>query len=83
VLAGVLLSTTILATPSLKAANAQVNLSAEMNQTQGTMGLPVDSWLVLKKDHPALANIEQSQDVKDAIAKIREMANPKQVASSP
>jgi len=79
VLAGVILSATVLAVPSLKAANAQANMTAEMNQTQGTMGLPVDSWIVvLKKDHPALANIEQSQDVKDAIGKIRAMQDPRE-----
>jgi len=32
-----------------------------MNQTKG---LPVDKWIiVLKKDNPTLASIEQSQDV--------------------
>ncbi|MGC2425942.1 MAG: hypothetical protein WA421_02820, partial [Nitrososphaeraceae archaeon] len=65
VLAGVLLSGALLATPSLKAANAQGNQSAGMNQTQGTQGLPVDSWIkILKDKNPALANVEQSPDVK-------------------
>ena len=78
VLASVLLSATVLATPSLKVANAQANQTAEMNMT-GTKGLPVDSWIViLKKDNPALANIEQSQDVKDAIGKIRAMQDPRE-----
>jgi uncharacterized protein YdbL (DUF1318 family) len=79
VLASVLLSATVLATPGLKAANAQENQTAQMNQTQGTVGLPVDSWIViLKKDNPVLANIEQSQDVKDAIGKIRAMQDPRE-----
>src|SRR5215813_720456 len=73
-LAGVLLSAAALATPGLKSANAQANQTAQMNATQGAQGLPVDKWIiVLKKDNPALAKIEQIPDVKDAIAKIRAM----------
>ena len=38
-----------------------VVVMSEMNQTKG---LPVDKWIiVLKKDNPTLASIEQSQDV--------------------
>ena len=74
-LAGVSLSGALLATPSLKVTNAQGNETAEMNQTKG---LPVDKWIiVLKKDNPTLANIEQSPDVKDAIGKIRAMQKSK------
>ena len=73
------LSGTLLATPSLKAANAQGNQSAGMNQTYGTQGLPVDTWIkVLKDKNPALANIEQSPDVKDAIGKIKAMKDPRE-----
>ena len=80
VLAGVLLSGTLLATPSLKMANAQGNQSAGINQTQG---LPVDKWIiVLKKDNPTLATIEQSPDVKDAIGKIRAMQDPNEAVKT-
>ena len=49
VLAGVLLSGALLATPSLKAANAQGNQSVGM-QTQEIQGLPVDTWIKVLKD---------------------------------
>ena len=79
VLAGVLLSSAVLATPSLKAASAQDNQTSSMNQTKGTKGLPVDTWiLVLKQKNPVLEKIEQSQEVKDAIGKIREMKDPRE-----
>lgn len=79
-LAGVLLSAALLATPSLKVSNAQMNETAQMNQT---MGLPVEQWIiVLKKDNPALANIEQSQDVKDAIGKIKAMKDPNEAVKT-
>ena len=77
------LSGTLLATPSLKAANAQGNQSAGMKQTQGTQGLPVDTGIkVLKDKNPALANIEQSPDVKDAIGKIKAMKGPREVVDT-
>ena len=80
VLAGVLLSGALLATPSLRVANAQGNETAAMNQTKG---LPVDKWvLVLKKDNPTLANIEQSPDVKDAIGKIKAMKDPREAVDA-
>ena len=83
VLAGVLLSGALLATPSLKVANAQGNQSAGMNQTQGTQGLPVDSWIkILKDKNPALANVEQSPDVKDAIGKIKAMKDPREAVDA-
>ena len=82
VLAGVLLSGALLATPSLKAANAQGNQSAGM-QTQATQGLPVDTWIKdLKDKNPALANIEQSPDVKDAIGKIKAMKDPREAVDA-
>jgi len=65
VLATVLLSAAFLATPTFKVANAQAN---------ETKGLDVDKWiLTLKANHPTLAAIEQAQDVKDAITKIKAM----------
>ena len=80
VLASVLISAALLATPSLKVSNAQMNETAQMNQT---MGLPVEQWIiVLKKDNPALANIEQSQDVKDAIGKIKAMKDPNEAVKT-
>ena len=80
VLASLLISAALLATPSLKVSNAQMNETAQMNQT---MGLPVEQWIiVLKKDNPALANIEQSQDVKDAIGKIKAMKDPNEAVKT-
>ena len=82
VLAGVLLSGALLATPSLKVANAQGNQSVGM-QTQEIQGLPVDTWIkVLKDKNPALANIEQSPDVKDAIGKIKAMKDPREAVDA-
>ena len=83
VLAGVLLSAMVIATPSLKMANAQVNQTGGMNATEGTMGLPIDSWIkILKDNNPALAGVEQSPYVKDAIGKIREMQDPRQAVET-
>src|ERR1044072_9449985 len=80
VLASLLISAALLATPSLKVSNAQMNETAQMNQN---MGLPVEQWIiVLKKDNPALANIEQSQDVKDAIGKIKAMKDPNEAVKT-
>lgn len=82
VLAGVLLSGALLATPSLKVTNAQGNQSVGM-QTQATQGLPVDTWIKdLKDKNPALANIEQSPDVKDAIGKIKAMKDPREAVDA-
>ena len=82
-MAGILLSAAVLATPSLKVANAQINQTSEMNQTQGTQGLPVEVWIkVLKDKNPAFANIEQSPDVKDAIGKIKAMQDPRQAVET-
>ena len=86
VLAGVLLSGALLATPSLKVTNAQRNETSESEcwmQTQATQGLPVDAWIkVLKDKNPAFANIEQSPDVKDAIGKIKAMQDPRQAVDA-
>jgi len=80
VLAGVLLSGALLATPSLRMVNAQGNDTAQMSQGQG---LPVEAWIkVLKDKHPALANIEQSPDVKEAIGKIKAMQDPKEAVET-
>ena len=49
VLVGVLLSGALIATPSLKATNAQGNQSVGM-KTQETQGLPVDTWIKVLKD---------------------------------
>jgi hypothetical protein len=81
VLASVLLSAALLATPSFKVANAQEN----GNETQGnqTQGLPVDQWIkVLKQDNPTLADIEQDSKVKDAIGKIKGMQDPKEAVDT-
>lgn len=79
VLASVVLSAGLLATPSFKMANAQEN------QTQGNMtqGLPADQWIVvLKAENPALADIEQDPKVAEAIAKIKAMSDPKQAVDT-
>ena len=79
VLASVLLSAGLLATPSFKVANAQGN------ETQGnqTNGANVDKWIVvLKQDNPTLSDIEQSPDVKDAIGKIKAMQDPKEAVKT-
>ena len=80
VIASVLLSAAVLAIPSLKVASAQMNQTAGMNQTQG---LPVEVWIkILKDKNPALANIEQSPDVKEAIGKIKVMQDPKEAVET-
>jgi hypothetical protein len=79
VVATVLLSAGLLATPSFKVANAQEN------QTQGnqTQGLDVDRWIVvLKEQNPALADIEQDPKVNDAIGKIKAMQDPKEAVKA-
>jgi guanyl-specific ribonuclease Sa len=79
VLASVLLSAALLATPMFKVANAQEN------QTQGnqTQGLNVDKWIVvLKKSNPTLNDIQQSSDVKDAIGKIKAMQDPQEAVKT-
>ena len=76
VLASVLLSGALLATPSLKVVNAQGN-ETKGNQTQ-TQGLPVDAWIkILKDKNPTLKDIEQ-----DAIGKIKGMQDPKQAVDA-
>ena len=79
VLASVLLSAGLLATPSFKVANAQGN-TTEGNQTQG---LDVDKWIVvLKEQHPVLAEIEQDQKVKDALEKIKALEDPQEAVKA-
>lgn len=49
----------------MKAANAQANQ---------TKGLHVDKWIVvLKQNHPTLADIQQAQDLKDAKEAVRDL----------
>ena len=65
-------------------ANAQEN-QTQGNQTQGskTQGIDVDKWIVvLKTSNPTLKDIEQSQDVKDAIGKIKAMQDPKEAVKT-
>ena len=65
VLATVLVTAAFLATPTMKVANAQANQ---------TKTLDVDGWIkTLKENHPTLANIAESSDVKDVIAKLKGM----------
>ena len=79
VLASVLLSAALVATPTFKVANAQEN-ETQGNQTQG---LDVDKWImVLKQQNPTLGDIEQSPDVSDAIGKIKGMQDPKEATKN-
>ena len=51
-----------------------------MDQGQG---LPVEAWIkVLKDKNPALADVEQSPDVKDAIGKIKAMNDPREAVDA-
>ena len=78
-LASVLLSAALLATPSFKVANAQGN-ETQANQTKG---VNVDQWIkVLKQDSPTLKDIEQDPKVKDAIGKIKGMQDPKEAVKN-
>ena len=80
-LASVLLSGALLATPSLKVVNAQGN-ETQGNQTQ-TQGLPVEAWIkILKDKNPTLKDIEQDPKVKDAIGKIKAMQDPKEAVDT-
>ena len=54
VLAGVLLSGALLATPSLKVTNAQGNQSAGM-QTQATQGSFLDEHIIISNDNVYLS----------------------------
>jgi hypothetical protein len=83
VLASVLLSGALLATPSLKVVNAQGN-ETQGNQTQTqTQGLPVEAWIkILKDKNPTLKDIEQDPKVKDAIGKIKGMQDPKEAVDT-
>ena len=82
VLASVLLSAAVIATPSLRVANAQENQTGGMNQTMA-QGLPIDTWIkILKDKNPALKDIEQDSKVNDAIGKIRGMQDPKQAVET-
>ena len=76
VLASVLLSAGLLATPSFKVANAQGNAT----QAQG---LPLDQWISsLKENHPTLAGVEEDPKVKDVIEKIKGMQDPKEATKN-
>ena len=79
-LASILLSAALLATPTFKVANAQGN-QTQGNQTMGSQaqGVDVDKWIVvLKSSNPTLKDIQQSPDVKEAIGKIKAMQDPKE-----
>jgi hypothetical protein len=68
VVATVLLSAAFLTIPTMKVANAQGN---ETKSTNETKSIDVEGWInTLKENHP---NIEQAQDVKDVIGKIKAM----------
>ncbi len=86
VLASVLLSAGLLATPTFKVANAQEN-QTEGNQTEGkptqVQGLPLDLWInSLKQNHPTLADVEEDPKVRDVIEKIKGMQDPKEATKN-
>jgi hypothetical protein len=81
VLASVLLSAALLATPAFKVANAQGN-ETQGNQTMA-QGLPIETWIkILKDKNPALKDVEQDSKVSDAIGKIKGMQDPKQAVET-
>lgn len=81
VLASILLSAALLATPTFKVVNAQGN-ETQGNQTMA-QGLPIETWIkILKDKNPALKDIEQDSKVKDAIGKIKAMQDPKQAVET-
>jgi hypothetical protein len=81
VLASVLLSGALIATPSLKVANGQGN-ETQGNETKA-QGLPVDQWIKALKDKtPALKDIEQDPKVKAAIGKIKGMQDPREAVDT-
>ena len=81
VLASVVLSAAVLATPSFKVAIGQGN-ETQGNQTMA-QGLPIDMWIkILKDKNPALKDIEQDSKVNDAIGKIKGMQDPKQAVET-
>ena len=65
VMASIMLSAALLATPSFRVANAQGNMTA-------TAGIAdVDKLIqTVKSNHPALATFEEAKDVKDVVGKI-------------
>ena len=65
VMASIMLSAALLATPSFRVANAQGNTTA----TAGVAD--VDKLIqTVKSNHPALATFEEAKDVKDVVDKI-------------
>ena len=85
-LASVLFSTVLLATPSFNVANAQGN-ATQGNATQGdatqVQGLPLDLWInSLKQNHPTLAGVEEDPKVRDVIEKIKGMQDPKEATKN-
>lgn len=73
ILASVLVSAALFATPSLKVVNAQ------QNQTNQTKGIDVDKWInTLKENHPLLASLAEAKDMKDAFGKIKAIQDVKE-----
>ena len=77
VMASIMMSAALLATPSFRVANAQGNMTA-------TAGIAdVDKLIqTIKSNHPALAVFEESKDVKTVVGKINAVADVKEVVKT-
>jgi hypothetical protein len=77
VMASIMLSAALLATPSFRVANAQGNTTA-------TAGIAdVDKLIqTVKSNHPALATFEEAKDVKDVVDKIKATTDVKEAVKT-
>jgi hypothetical protein len=72
IMASIMLSAALLATPSFRVANAQGNMT-------GAAAIPdVDKVIqTIKNNHPALASLEEAKDLKSVIEKVKAL-DPKE-----
>ena len=77
VMASIMMSAALLATPSFRVANAQGNMTA-------TAGIAdVDKLIqTIKSNHPALAAFEETKDVKTVVEKINAVADVKEAVKT-
>ena len=77
VIASIMMSAALLATPSFRVANAQGNMTA-------TAGIAdVDKLIqTIKSNHPALATFEEAKDVKTVVEKISAVADVKEAVKT-
>ena len=75
VMASIMLSAALLATPSFRVANAQGNATAGVAD--------VDKLIqTVKSNHPALATFEEAKDVKDVVGKISATTDVKEAVKT-